>query len=505
MAIDRWKVFKALGYEKTIDTTHFGRRKYPVPEVRRFHDSNATIKVCLAPARTGKSYSGAWDMVPDILDFDRPLKWAKHLIVGPDYDKASKEFHYIAEALVHNRGKLKRDTGIDIPAPVSFFNQPKTGRMEIVWPWGAELHAKSTKNFSALLGDQWGTCLISETSQVEASVFFRGLRTRCQRFIWPTTPDVRGMWIKDFCEEMIADQNPGLEVFKYPPESNPDYDMDRYEEALKEMGPDDPRFQEQFRGEWVFYGGRVFQQFQASPVEDISRHINPRGIGGGEGHICIQPLPMPHDWKRIAGMDFGWNDETCHLWAACAPDGTVIIYDEYYQNQRGSRAHIEAIEAQSVLNGTPKITDRVREAHGQSKQIAEDMQIEYKFYCRPVESNRLALRLQIANYLDRSGPKNLPKLRIIKENCPNLVRELLGLHYDEQRIHREGRREFYLGDDHAVDPLGYLLSTRPKTHTVTKTSYNGMTLDVLKRHAVRMRKRKNLIGRDRKVASSLYG
>ena len=132
------------------------------------------------------------------------------------------------------------------------------------------------------------------------------------------------------------------------------------------------------------------------------------------------------------------------------------------------------------------------------------MQIDHKFYCRPVECNRLALRLQIANYMDRSGAKNLPKLRIIKENCPNLVRELLGLHYDEQRIHREGRREFYLGDDHAVDPLGYLLSTRPKTHSVLKPSYNGMTLDVLKRHAVRMRKRKNMIGRDRKAAKSLY-
>lgn len=496
--IDKWRLFEVLGYARTIHTKHFGKLDYPVPEVRRFHNSDARVRVCLAPARTSKSYSAAYDLCPDLLDFDAPPK--KHLIVGPDYDKASKEFNYVAEALVHNRHRFKEYFGVELPEPVTYLNTPTTGRMVIKWPWGAELHGKSAAKFAALLGDQWGKCILSETAEQEARVFFRGLRTRCERFIFPTTPSVKGMWIKDFVEEALRREDESVEVFQYPPEANPLYDMERWREALMQMGPESPEFQEQFQGAWVFYGGRVFPRFQTEPVENLSGKVHKGGISNtSEGHVCVEldPWEIPREWARVCGIDFGWRDATCHLWAACSPSGDVIVYDEYYERQRGWRAHVAAIEEMSRQNGTTKVRDRVREPKGQSKQIAEDLMIDHDFFTRPVDdADPLSRRHQIQDYMDPDIRRGIPRLRIIKDRCPNLVRELMNLHYDEEKIHTEGKAEHYKGDDHAIDPLGYILCTRPRTRLRETSQHDFWTLDVLKKYARRKRRIKQRIGHD---------
>jgi len=493
MAVNKWRIFEAIGYHKKIETKHFGTLQYPVPVVRRFHDSKARIRVVRAPARTGKSYSGGADMVPSQLDFDGPP--SKDLIVGPDYDKAAKEFGYIFNWLVVEGREL------GLPAPTDAAFRPEQGKMYIKWPWGKELHAKSAARFSSLIGDQWDTCLLSETCEHDSFTFFRGLRTRCNRFIWPSTPSVKGMWVKDFVEQNVND--PEVQEFVYPPEANPDYDMDRLREALAQSGPDDPQFREQFLGEWVFYGGRVFPRFDGDSVEDLTGRLGKNGImkeGGTGAHLVVlDPLEIPNHWMRVGGMDFGWRDATVHLWAAVAPSGEIIIYDEYYDNQRGTRAHYEAVTQMSQMNGTigdAAIKDRVREPKGLSVQIAEDLMIQYGFFSRPVEGHsRYAARLNIQNYLD-TDPKlgSCPKIRIIASRCPNLVRELVNLHYDRERVHREGESEHYLGDDHAVDTLGYILSTRPVTSVVEKQIRNPMSLDVLKLQREMRSRRSRRIG-----------
>ena len=448
------RLFTALGYAKRIKTDHFGELDYPRPEVWEFHRSKARIKVALAPARTSKSYAGAWDVVGDILNFDRP---EKHLIVGPDYDKASKEFNYVADALVHRRDEAKRKYGLVIPEPAQYYNTPKTGRMQIVWPWGAELHAKSAAHFSSVIGESWGVALLSETCELGPEIFYRALRTRCRRFIMPTTPGLKGMWVKTLYERSNEVGEKDVEVFRFPPEANPTYDMDRFKAELRRVGAEDPFFREQFLGEWVFYGGRVFPMFQPEPVERITRwQIRGGGIAGGQGRVCIDmdPHDIPESWKRVAGADFGFRDKTVYLWGAVAPDGTVIIYDEYYAAQRSIREHSEAIWAKMRENGTKRIDDCVREPKGQALQIAHDFSSEFGLWSRPAASaDRLSSRLHLQAYLENRPDDGCPSLRIIKKQCPNLVRELLNLHYEDEdpETRREGKSEVWRGEDHAID------------------------------------------------------
>ena len=474
----RWRLFEALGYARTIETPHFGTLDYPVPVVRQFHDSSARIKICLAPARTSKSFSAAYDLIPDILDFAKPEKC---LIFGPDYDKVSKEFSYIADALIHNRKKH----GLKVPDPVVYEFSPKAGRMLIRWPWGAELHGKSGKQgVVSVLGESWGPTILSEACELDPVTWYRGLSTRVSRAILPTTPGVRGLWVKDIWDKGCAVGDSSVALFQYPPEANPFYDVPRMREELKRRGPNDPYFREQFLGEWAFYGGRVFPDFQPDPVEDISPWLDPeKGILGGEGRHCIAPFEVPRTWKRIAGMDFGWKDPTVHLWMAIAPNGDVIVYDEYYQPQRSTSHHIAEIQKQHLLNGSPEIADRLREPHGgQAAQLSQDY-VHAGIWSRPMEtSDRLSSRTHVQHYLDRRPSDGLPSLRIVKDRCPNLVRELLALHYSDPETHVEGRKETWRGDDHAVDALRYGLSSRPSPAFIAATTqYDGWTLDDLKR------------------------
>jgi hypothetical protein len=440
-------------------------------------------------------------VIPDILDFENPTRG---IIVGPDYDKAEKEFRYIAEALVTNKDKVQEALGCEIPEPLSYLHNAKVGRMEIIFPWGAEVYCKSAKQFASLLGDQWDWCILSETAELEEYVWTRGLSTRVKRAIFPTTPSMKAMWIKKMAEKATAEGDTSVQSWHYPPEANPFYDMDRFREELQRHGQEDPYFREQFLGEWTFYGGRVFPQFQPEPVEDITHHLQRKGIQGGMGAICIEPFDIPPHWMRFGAMDFGWDDPTCHLWFAVAPNGDVIVYDEYYERMKGSREHVALIDEKSVRNGSGRLQYVVVDKG--ARQVRMDMMMDLSFPTIPCNNDRLAGRLQVANYFSMSPDTQLPSVRIVKENCPNLVRELMTLHYDAETMNVEGRQDArYKGDDHAYDTLRYGLMSRPMPRRLEDETKSRWTYDVLKRHAKRIRRANSMIGRQRDAKGRLIG
>jgi len=501
MKSDKWRIFEALDYARKIKSDHYGTRSYPVPEVRAFHNSDARIKISTAPARSGKSWSAAHDIIPDILEplfSPTPVSGRyperRHLIAGPEYEHSSKEFHVIVEALVHNRGKL------GIPGPTRCLEQPKLGRLEIYWKeWNTWLIGKSVKQLHSLLGDQWITSILSETAQMDSRVWRQGLSTRVGRSIWPTTPSVRGRWIKDFYEESLAACDSNVQHFRFPPWANPFYDKVRFDEELRRRGADDPYFKEQFLGDWdVWYGGRVFPTFQPDPVEEVDKYVSPHGISGGDGSHCVDPFIIPAHWQRIGGIDFGWRDPTVFLWLAVAPDGTCVVYDEYSATQRSMGEHTSMIEAKCLDNGTQWPIDVFREPKGQSKQISEDMMMDHNFHTFPVKADRLSGRLRVQEFLDRNEA-GMPRLRVFKEKCPELVRSLLELHYDDGGIGREGAVEKWIGPDHAVDALKYALLSRTSVPLLQQRPdvHARPTLDRLIRDMKRRNRRHGYIGRDR--------
>ncbi|MEM4167802.1 MAG: terminase family protein [Candidatus Caldarchaeum sp.] len=64
--------------------------------------------------------------------------------------------------------------------------------------------------------------------------------------------------------------------------------------------------------------------------------------------ITCKPFRIPDHWKRIFGMDVGYN-RTAVVWMAINPDnGQKYVYDEYYSAQQIPEVHFAAIKARGL-------------------------------------------------------------------------------------------------------------------------------------------------------------
>lgn len=57
----------------------------------------------------------------------------------------------------------------------------------------------------------------------------------------------------------------------------------------------------------------------------------------------IDPIEIPKQWPRIAGVDFGFDDPTACVVAARHPNGTYYVYAEYMENRSTIEEHVDAI------------------------------------------------------------------------------------------------------------------------------------------------------------------
>ncbi len=57
----------------------------------------------------------------------------------------------------------------------------------------------------------------------------------------------------------------------------------------------------------------------------------------------VDPFPIPHHWRRIRSIDFGFNNPFVCQWWAIDPDGRMYLYREIYMSQRTVKKHAEEI------------------------------------------------------------------------------------------------------------------------------------------------------------------
>jgi phage terminase large subunit-like protein len=62
-----------------------------------------------------------------------------------------------------------------------------------------------------------------------------------------------------------------------------------------------------------------------------------------DDYVC-DPFPIPDTWKKVYGLDVGWN-KTAAMWGAIDPNtDTVYVYSEYYRGQEEPDIHAAAIK-----------------------------------------------------------------------------------------------------------------------------------------------------------------
>ena len=468
--------FKILGYGIYAD------------EVRAMHAETCPLIITSAPARTSKSYSGAFDMwvygMPT-----RPLEDALLWSVGPRYE-TNKEFDYWYHLLVDRREELRAHG-----APLNItraLNSPGQGNMEIVVEWGkgednrvkrSVFKGMTATNDKSLQGEEGTGAIMSEAAEQDASIYEKYLATRCGRILMPTTPKPHADWIRKLKDQVevpgleirndagevitgadgqpTAHRNPDLGIahFTFPPDANPNYDHARFERertkaeiraresyGVHATAEDDPMFAEQFLGRWVYYTGTVLP-FNAR------RHVIPVDV-----EQCRKS-------KTFISCDYGYKDPAvAHFWAI-SPTGELVIYREVYERGLTSQDFVAKILAEAdhmtdlqYATGDP--------AEPQVAHIMNDYGLPIVTINTREQKSRAASTRRLTDWLTEGpyqvqGSPTRPGLYLSSE-CVHTAHEWSVLRWKERHSGNEYSHTAMEGEDHAFDSARYGIMTRPE-------------------------------------------
>lgn len=84
-----------------------------------------------------------------------------------------------------------------------------------------------------------------------------------------------------------------------------------------------------------------------APHELEARERGVPSLGSGrvypvaESQICCDAFTIPDDWRRVIGIDFGWQNPTAAVWLAISPDDEIYLYDVYQQAETTPAEHTQ--------------------------------------------------------------------------------------------------------------------------------------------------------------------
>lgn len=317
---------------------------------------------------------------------------------------------------------------------------------------------------------------------------FEDLRNRLRwpgitnvRFLTATNPGgighawVKKRWLDRQFEE--EEQEPDEFIYiKAKAEDNPYIDKS-YLKQLESLPPEKRRaFLE---GDWDIFKGQYFTEWRK------------------EIHVC-QPFDIPQDWRRFAMGDYGYSKPSAVYWGAVSPDDTLYIYRELY------RTGLNYSDlGKELANTTPvdeKINYWVFDPAIWSKEPASTLPLtgaeiveqsfkeasERSMVLQKGNNDRLVGWGQLREYL-RPYLKNgdlTAKLQVF-ETCPELIRTLPSLVYDEHKVEDLDTD----GEDHAADAVRYGIMSRPKPNLTSEEKERIAWQQAMKRNKKLSRKR----------------
>jgi phage terminase large subunit-like protein len=219
---------------------------------------------------------------------------------------------------------------------------------------------------------------------------------------------------------------------------------DRAVDRLIDQFSDETR-EARVSGKFVGFEGAIFPSF--------NRSIHVADFG---------PEDMDPDWKRLRGIDFGYRNPFCCLWAAQDREGCWWIYDEHYEAGSSIERHAEIIEAksagQNILRtwadpGGDTMPTGTRDYLVSGRRGLRDRGIDVlnarKTMWESVDCVRRALKVR---------GDGRPGIYISGRHCPNLIRELPTYRYETTTSKRMDPADRPVRkNDHAISALRYIL------------------------------------------------
>ena len=200
-------------------------------------------------------------------------------------------------------------------------------------------------------------------------------------------------------------------------------------------------------GDWDVFAGQVFSEWR------YARHVVPR-------------FTIPPEWRRLAGIDYGYAAPWCTLWAAVDNDGRVWVYRERYEKQVGETEQARRILADEAEEPKDRGIGRFADPSmwrttGEGLPIAS-VYAQNNVGLSPANNERIAGWQRVHTYLAdgpacryhrEQGWDTCPRLHVLDGTAPNLVRTLPAVPYDKLKVEDVDTHS----EDHAADALRYLL------------------------------------------------
>jgi len=198
-------------------------------------------------------------------------------------------------------------------------------------------------------------------------------------------------------------------------------------------------------GSWDIFAGQYFREFDR------------------EVHVA-RPFALPQGWQRFRAMDYG-QDTCCCLWCAVDTQGRVTVYRELHEP-----GLILSVAAGRIVDLTPNAEairytvaspDLWNRQQSSGESGAEVMAKAGLKGLVPADNSRVAGWRLLREYLkpepDEFGQISA-RLKIF-DCCPNLIRSLPALLYDERNTEDCATEPHPF--THAPDALRYGLMSRP--------------------------------------------
>lgn len=165
--------------------------------------------------------------------------------------------------------------------------------------------------------------------------------------------------------------------------------------------------------------------------------------------VTVDDFPIPKHFKRLYGMDVGWNN-TAAVWGALDEANDVVyVYSEHLQGKVEPLIHAQAIKAR----GKWILGEIDPAARGRSQIDGERL---FELYSLPEERGGCGLKIVPANNAVETGIFNIwerfttGRLKIFK-SCTGLLREL-------SLYHRDKDGKIVKTNDHRLDALRYMMN-----------------------------------------------
>jgi len=242
-------------------------------------------------------------------------------------------------------------------------------------------------------------------------------RGRC---IMTTTP----YSINWFYTHVFRSIDKDFEILTWSSVDNPKFTQEEFESAKKRL----PRcvFERTYLGKFTRFEGLVYPEF------DEETHM-------------VQPFPIPDNWLRFGGLDFGHSNPNAIVCIAQDPENNIFyVYNEFYRSETLLKTISEFLHREGLAYVL---------ADTQSTQLIAELQQYHGNKGIKEADKRIEIGIERVRSLLQEN-----RLKFFIGKCEKTIEEILQYHYASGEGDKVVSEKPVAKDNHAMDAMRYAFS-----------------------------------------------